>query len=54
MSQVRLNTRTNAGPAEVALIQGSAIIPLNHARLASVDSGLHAHFGGFFFSGVCA
>lgn len=24
----------------------------NHARLASVDSGLHAHFGGFFFSGA--
>lgn len=54
MSQIRLNARTNAGPTVVAPIQGSAIISPNHARLASVDSGLHAHFGGFFFSGVCA
>jgi hypothetical protein len=54
MSQVRLNAPMRAGGAEVAPVQGSAIIRLNHARLASVDSGLHAHFGGFFFSGVCA
>lgn len=31
-----------------------ATIVSNHTRLASTDSGLHAHFGGFFFFGVAA
>lgn len=30
----------------------SATIRRNHAHLASVDSGLQAHFGGLFVSGA--
>lgn len=54
MSHWRLNACSNAGAAEIALVRGSVIISSNHARLASVDFGLHAHFGGFFFAGVSA
>ena len=54
MSEGYLNTREDADHAEVAPTRCGAMIASNHARLASVDSGLHAHFGGFFFFGARA
>lgn len=54
MSTGRLNGSLGRGLAMVAPVDSGAMIRLNHARLASVDLGLHAHFGGFFFSGIRA
>ena len=51
---LHLNRQGQGFHGALASVTGHAIITSNHARLASVDFGLQAHFGGFFFFGVRA
>lgn len=47
-----MNAGRTLGQASLTKRRPVRIIHLNYTRLASTNFGLHAHFGGFLFSGV--
>ncbi len=53
MSKRRLNRHHGRSAPTIAERPIGANIAANHARLASVDFGPYAHFGGFFMPGIC-